>query len=113
MPAMVQDKTKCTCCGTYNWNSATDSCERCGITGQAVRIGFSRMRRISKRFRYLNPKKLKKRRKHGRPRGAPSRLVLSRSPLRQSEAAQIAARQAATLRRGQSTPQTAQRRSGR
>ena len=113
MPAMPDDKTKCQCCGTYNWREDADCCDRCGITGHAIRIGFSRMRRISKRFRYLNPKKLKKRRKHGRSKPAPARLVLSRSPLRRSEAAQIAARQAATLRRGQSTPQTSDDRSGR
>ena len=113
MPAQVDGKTKCPCCGTYNWRADVDYCERCGITGQAISIGFSRMRRISKRFRYLNPNKLKKRRKHGRPMPAPSRLVMKRSRLRGSEAAQIARRQAETLRRGQDTPEMADARSGR
>jgi len=113
MPAMVDGKTKCPCCGTYNWRADVDYCERCGITGQAISIGFSKMRRISKRFRYLNPKIVKKRRKHGRPMPGRSRLVMKRYPLRASEAAQVARRQADTLRRGQGTPQSADDRSGR
>lgn len=104
--------SRCPVCNSDKWNNEADSCTTCGITGQAITIGFSRMRRWSKRFRYVNANKLKKRKKHGRPMPAPSRLVRYRSPLRGSEAAQLARRHADTLRAGVSLPKPADRRSG-
>jgi hypothetical protein len=103
---------KCPVCNHDTWVNHSDFCEHCGITGQAIMLGPGRMRRISKRFRYLNAKKFKKRRKHGRAMPAPARLVWSRSRLRQSEAARIAARQAEMLRAAQGKGQGANRRSG-
>ena len=102
----------CPVCNHNTWVEASDSCSNCEITGQAITIGFSRMRRWSKRFRYVNANKLKKRRKHGRPMPGKARLVMYRSPLRGSEAAQIARRHADTLRAGVSLPKPADRRSG-
>lgn len=100
----------CPICGGL-WNIEADCCNSCRIVGQSIRVGGSGMRRISKRFRYLNPKKLKKRRKHGRSNPAPARLVLHRSRLRGSEAALLAARQAETLRTADSLSKTAEGRS--
>lgn len=103
---------KCPVCNHDSWWDEADYCKNCKITGNAIRLGPSRMRRISKRFRYLNAKKLKKRRKHGRVAPAPSRLVMNRSRLRGSLAAQLARSQADTLRTGQPPPETSQGRSG-